>query len=101
MCRKWNATGAMPEGRAFSCSSLRFPHQRSRSSWANSKACRTARCTGGTSFKVPRNQGSGCSFLLKQEHYTAMDGKDAKEKPSQKNAGLGAEAAESGHAPSK
>jgi hypothetical protein len=42
----------------LTCSSLKLPHQRCRSSPASSSACRTARCTGGTSCSVPRSQGS-------------------------------------------
>src|ERR1700679_3092201 len=53
-----NATGAAPAGRKFSSASESFPHHRSKSSSANSSACKTARPTAGTSVSVPRNHGS-------------------------------------------
>src|SRR5271154_4434581 len=48
----------MPAGRAFNSASERSPHQRSKSSSASCRACKTARATAGTSVSVPRSHGS-------------------------------------------
>ncbi len=58
MCRRWNATGAIPNGRAPISASLSTAHQRSASSTASSSACSTCRRTASTSVNVPRSHGS-------------------------------------------
>src|SRR5690348_11755954 len=54
--------GVRPAGEACSSASLRSSAHLCTSSWASSKAWRTARAVGGTSEWVPRSQGLGCEM---------------------------------------